>query len=560
MKTNFSILFAIFCCLSFSVTAKDYEWERYYASYQFLMNKYSALSGNDEEKFAEAFALEYYDTNKNISHSILINKEGDITYDGKKVSISQAKNEIMSKDNLYPQTVVFFSTVVWGKKSEKSFKRLMKEVAKLVEKREEKGIYFQSFPVLCNNMLSTKKIDKKIAEIKQKSLFTPPAPSQNTLVEKTEKSPQTTSNITKEKQQTSNVLTTEKSTEKETHVYLHQVQTEDYKPYIVHVNTYLSIRQHPSTNSKRIGSLKNNEEVSVLEIKNGWAKILYKNQYAYISSSYITEKNISTVNQNKSIKLFSGNIHEAIHTFTPFLVLLLSIFLLFMKQGCRTLIFIIGLSELLFSIVTEDGIPWFCNPSKVGWIMTIIDFIFLSTILYGQYNMYKGLMTELRPNFIIYLLSFPIIIGIGFALLTAFINPLYGIAGIVIGILIVWFTLYWYTNTGGYSFRLAIWIIISFGGAAALFLKTAPVLIAGGVILIIIRAVGEGSRQSSYYESESCCSNDEGYIDESGNGVPYVRHRDGSTTQLHDSGGGVMRDSEGHIWHSNGNGHAQRVT
>lgn len=50
----------------------------------------------------------------------------------------------------------------------------------------------------------------------------------------------------------------------------------------------LNVRSAPNTNNTPIGSLQNGEEVKVLEIVNGWAKIEFNNQEAYVSTKYLS--------------------------------------------------------------------------------------------------------------------------------------------------------------------------------------------------------------------------------------------------------------------------------
>ncbi len=566
----FRILIGIFCFLHSPLAAKDYVWERYYASYEYLINQYgSSLTGTNDEKFVKAFAIEYLNQNKNIVHSIIIDKEGQIMFDGEYTSLSTAKDKIMSHIHLSSKPIVLFSAVVWGKKSEKAFNKLMKQVTKLVKEREDKGYSFHTLPVLCNNVLSWEKISNRIKELEYQAavesfIETPTISNQET--DKTKRAQEETK-LLASKEKTEASITQQKEMTSEN--LLNREQTpiieDNFKLYIVNVNTSLTIRQYPSLNSKKIGSLTNNEEISVFEIKDGWAKIVYNNEYAYVNSLYIIEKNGLKTNSDTSLKLFESSVYEFIYFVAPFLILLFTILLIFMKEnGSKILIFLIGLAELLFSIAFtetgDSGFPWFCNPDKVGWIMTIIDFLLLSGVLYMQYGMYKQFMRELRLGCVAYLLSFPIIIGIGFALLSIFTYPLFGMVASLIAVLIVWIIINWQINDNFSSLMLAFWTIISFGGATALFLKTTPVLIVGGIILTIIKYAGEGSKHNSAYgENNSDEYDTDGHIEKSADGVPFVRHRNGSTTQLHNSGGGVMSDNKGRIWH-NDDGYAKRIT
>lgn len=51
---------------------------------------------------------------------------------------------------------------------------------------------------------------------------------------------------------------------------------------------YLNVRSDPSTNNNPIGSLQNGAEINVIGVKNGWAKIKYNNQEAYVAAKYLS--------------------------------------------------------------------------------------------------------------------------------------------------------------------------------------------------------------------------------------------------------------------------------
>ena len=81
------------------------------------------------------------------------------------------------------------------------------------------------------------------------------------------------------------------------------------------------------------------------------------------------------------------------------LVLLLSIVLFFMRitkrkdelrQGTAYLVsnsvfLSVCALEILFVITTElFGIPWFCDPNRVGWLWTVINFIIMGGVVFNQ--------------------------------------------------------------------------------------------------------------------------------------------------------------------------------
>lgn len=52
-------------------------------------------------------------------------------------------------------------------------------------------------------------------------------------------------------------------------------------------NTFLNVRKAPYSSSRIIGTIQRNEIVDVYDFSNGFARIKYKNQDAYISERYI---------------------------------------------------------------------------------------------------------------------------------------------------------------------------------------------------------------------------------------------------------------------------------
>lgn len=62
----------------------------------------------------------------------------------------------------------------------------------------------------------------------------------------------------------------------------------NYSIYEVNIKSSLNVRTKPSETGEKIGTLYNNDKVNVINISNGWAKIKYGSQDAYVSSKYLT--------------------------------------------------------------------------------------------------------------------------------------------------------------------------------------------------------------------------------------------------------------------------------
>lgn len=64
------------------------------------------------------------------------------------------------------------------------------------------------------------------------------------------------------------------------------------KTAVVNTST-LNVRKNANTSSQKIGSLNKNAVVAIVGEENGWYKIKYNNQYAYISAEYTDNKDIT---------------------------------------------------------------------------------------------------------------------------------------------------------------------------------------------------------------------------------------------------------------------------
>ena len=66
--------------------------------------------------------------------------------------------------------------------------------------------------------------------------------------------------------------------------------------------TVLNVRSRPNTESRIIGKYKKGDVVKVAFVENGWAGILIKGRVCYVSTDYLTQKQVSasTINQTTS--------------------------------------------------------------------------------------------------------------------------------------------------------------------------------------------------------------------------------------------------------------------
>lgn len=59
--------------------------------------------------------------------------------------------------------------------------------------------------------------------------------------------------------------------------------------YRVTSSSRLNVRRSPSTTGTVLGTFKSGQEITVLSINHGWAKVEFNNSVGYVSAKYITE-------------------------------------------------------------------------------------------------------------------------------------------------------------------------------------------------------------------------------------------------------------------------------
>lgn len=548
MKKLLALLIGILTALP-SAYGKDYTFECSYKTRSYLATELGISTRRNQanQEIAQAFLNHYNRTN--LRHNILINNDGDVSFDGSDMSVSQAIDRIESMQTTGEHTIVLFIMATYQKKSEKALEKLMKSVYQLIEYREKVGIDYNVYPVLCTNI----SMGQEVWALKKAS--TPPVVTPSTT-EKIEPEIQTESQPTEKE-------TPQPTTQPEvkSHNVVAEKPTQDTEvstipalgEYTVRVNSSLSIRATPSAKGKKIDTLTNGQRVQVIDISNGWAKIWYMDQACYVKADYLEKVEPSDSGTHNYSFGLMHSVYKVLYEYMPYVILLLAILVLLMNENhMKILLFLLGLAELLFAAANSEisigAVPWFCEPNKVGWIMTSVNYLLLCGVLILHHSAYQGLMGSFRLGCFAYMLSYPLMAAVGIALCSCLVDISYFWAPIV-AIGLIWAVAKWKL---GYdtieALRVSFWVSIAFGGLLVFFLQTSGLVIIGGLILVLIRAFAEGKSTSSSSSEDSGSNHSDGTIEHSANGVPFVRHRDGTTTQLHDSGGGVMRDSKGRIW------------
>mgnify|MGYP002533179533 CR=1 FL=1 len=186
---------------------------------------------------------------------------------------------------------------------------------------------------------------------------------------------------------------------------------------------------------------------------------------------------------------------------------------------------LLGVVELVFAgAVRGTGLPWFCNPKVVGWVMTIVDFVLLVLLLIFQYNSVSYLLRRASISLWGCLALWPLGFGAALAILgiltgtTRYINasvftvdPV-GIGSdsfsLCLGVLLVCVGLVYLINAGRCGYGIAniymtLFVVLSCGGLVIMLVQNLAVLIFGGIAVLVVAAMAKGSVSSSSSSSSS---------------------------------------------------------
>lgn len=171
--------------------------------------------------------------------------------------------------------------------------------------------------------------------------------------------------------------------------------------YKVNVSSTLNVRNAPD--GEKIGSLSDGELVQVTAWDNGWAQISLGNgRTGYVSEQYL-EPFAQLVSSGETSHSTLGL--SRLRHYAPFAILLFAVLALIgmrtenqplFHMGC----FLWGVTELfMFGAGSNSALVWFCTPSDVGWVMTIINFFIAIGVLYFQYIIYREFTDNLFDGF-----------------------------------------------------------------------------------------------------------------------------------------------------------------
>lgn len=185
--------------------------------------------------------------------------------------------------------------------------------------------------------------------------------------------------------------------------------------YEVTANSFLNIRSFASSSAPVIGTIDRGGKIYVHEIEDGWAKIDYNNEYAYISSDYIRkveENPVVKLDKKKSFFDFKFGFPEGENDvkWIIYVIVGLSV-LLFIFRMIRgddpledekylanwSIFLIVSILEIAY-IVMGGNYIWFCTPSDVGWLWTVINFLIFGFVVYNQILCLLGTLVDIQYN------------------------------------------------------------------------------------------------------------------------------------------------------------------
>ncbi len=187
--------------------------------------------------------------------------------------------------------------------------------------------------------------------------------------------------------------------------------------YTITSSSPLNVRNDASPTAEIIGTLPSGSQVDVYDIENGWARILYKDFYAYISANHIATTEPLTPLELEEIKvsegwsldfLTLGNNIDGRWLLIPIIALI--IFMNFVRRSNNNFlhgawyhtmwIMFLGVCilEIVYLSIMGWRAIWFCSPDTVGWLVTIISFCAFAWLLFMQIKNYFRTLDDIEYN------------------------------------------------------------------------------------------------------------------------------------------------------------------
>ncbi len=222
----------------------------------------------------------------------------------------------------------------------------------------------------------------------------------------------------------------------------------------------------------------------------------------------------------------------------------------------RRLMLLLGLSELLFATgnagIGQNMFPWFCDYDIVGWIVAIICFCYMIRMLLKQAPAFVGFVNYYSSGYsllrTVLLYGIYVALGVTVTMLLSG-NKYFWTAPIAIAA--AWY--YFYRSEEMSASEAARTVLVSgiiFGGFIVFLMQVLGMIIIVAMVMFFLK--GFASIKSSPVVEDGSSNHNDGMLERAADGTPFVRHSDGSSTQLRDLGDGNFEGFDGSPWRSNG--------
>ena len=222
----------------------------------------------------------------------------------------------------------------------------------------------------------------------------------------------------------------------------------------------------------------------------------------------------------------------------------------------RRLMLLLGLSELLFATgnagIGQNMFPWFCDYDIVGWVVAIICFCYMIRMLLKQAPAFIGFVNHyccdcsLLRTVLLY--GIYVALGVTVTMLLSG-NKYFWTAPIAIAA--AWY--YFYRSEEMSASEAARTVLVSgviFGGFIVFLMQVLGMIIIVAMVMFFLN--GFASIKSSPVVEDGSSNHNDGMLERAADGTPFVRHSDGSSTQLRDLGDGNFEGFDGSPRRSNG--------
>lgn len=180
---------------------------------------------------------------------------------------------------------------------------------------------------------------------------------------------------------------------------------EDGILYEVNAPSQLIVRTQPSKSSDKILSLPDKSVIHVYSVENGWAHVISNDYDGYVNADYITmlsaESRSNEVASKVDEKKSGNDLKKTGYKSLPYVVLVLALIALILMYNDEDeylvwLLLLMSLAELAYMLCMSGHLYrfWFLEPSEVGWLMVVVNYIITFGILILQGILVFGVISD----------------------------------------------------------------------------------------------------------------------------------------------------------------------